>query len=65
MGERAEKEGKGIIWAGDFNVNPFSTDWSEGAFDQIRHKIKNKGTPQGAGSRTKKFTGPWWLKLGG
>ena len=44
---RAEKEGKGVIWAGDFNVNPYRGDWSERAFDMISHKIKNGIVPAG------------------
>ena len=45
--ERAEKEKKGVIWAGDFNVNPFFNDWSPRAFDQIRHKIPKGTKPAG------------------
>jgi exodeoxyribonuclease III len=34
---------KKMLWAGDLNVNPSRTDWSDRAFDRIRHKIP-KGT---------------------
>jgi exodeoxyribonuclease III len=51
---RGEREGKGVIWAGDFNVNPLPGDWSDRAFDQIRHKIKKGTSPAGAANRTKR-----------
>ena len=44
---RAEKEGKGVIWAGDFNVNPSREDWSERAFDPIRKRIPKGASPAG------------------
>ena len=44
---KAREKGKGIIWAGDFNVNPLPGDWSDRAFDQIRHKISRENPPAG------------------
>jgi exonuclease III len=44
---RGEREKKGIIWAGDFNVNPYPDDWSERAFDPIRKKILPGTLPAG------------------
>ena len=44
---RAEKEGRGVIWAGDFNVNPQKADYSERAFDAIRKKIPYGTEPAG------------------
>ena len=41
--ERAKKENRKVIWAGDLNVNPTPEDWSERAFDTIRKKVP-KGT---------------------
>ena len=37
---RAAREGKPILWGGDLNVCPHDDDWSERAFDHIRHKIQ-------------------------
>ena len=39
-------EKKFFIWAGDFNVNPHRSDWSERAFDPIKSKLP-KGDPIG------------------
>lgn len=38
---------KKLIWAGDFNVNPTKADWSNRAFDRIRHKIAKDTLPMG------------------
>jgi exodeoxyribonuclease III len=35
----ARVKNKKLIWAGDFNVNPYTTDWTEKAFERIRHRI--------------------------
>ena len=37
--QQAKSKNKKLIWAGDFNVNPTVDDWSERAFDRIKHKI--------------------------
>ena len=47
MKEKSERTGKKIIWAGDFNVNPEEGDFSERAFDNIRHKIPRGTIPAG------------------
>jgi exodeoxyribonuclease III len=44
---RGEKQGKAVIWGGDFNVNPYADDWSDRAFDPIRKKILPGTLPAG------------------
>ena len=43
MTKEATDKNKKIIWAGDFNVNPYRRDWTEKAFEAIKHRI-----PKGA-----------------
>ena len=45
--KRAAAAGKPVMWAGDFNVNPSRSDWSERAFDPMRKKIPAGATPPG------------------
>ena len=47
---KANQGNKGVIWGGDFNVNPLPSDWTIRAFDQIRHRIPKGEKP--AGCRT-------------
>ena len=44
---QAKQRGKKVIWAGDFNVNPYRTDWCEESFDRIRHKMPKGTIPVG------------------
>ena len=44
---RAAALGKPVMWAGDFNVNPMRSDWSERAFDPMRKKIPEGVVPPG------------------
>ena len=45
--KEAREKNKGIIWGGDFNVNPLPDDWSERAFDNIRKKLISGEKPTG------------------
>jgi exonuclease III len=36
-----------VVWAGDFNVNPYPDDWSEKAFEFMRRKGLGGKTPPG------------------
>ena len=47
ISKKGNAQKKGIIWAGDFNVNPLRDDWSEHAFDQIRNKFPKGTKPAG------------------
>ena len=39
MTASSKSKNKKLIWAGDLNVNPYRSDWTEKAFERIRHRI--------------------------